>query len=498
MCTSQPSCRAGDLRSEVASPGLSPGGGGLPQTSRLAGAVDSEPSEHDDRGHARGLESPRHKEQDYRLAPARSKRVLRAPPGARSSSARGCSSSARWIASPRPGPRAGYGRRSRRRGPLRPAPHPYGGEQVALGDGHRDLVVPRLHPEVACETATSADPASPGAGLRQQGRVGRPSRARRGDGSAAGRPPRHRRGREASRPRSATRCSEVLRQRGAPPRPPRATRGSSTSLPASSRGAQPGSRLEPDARGAARRRTGAAPRPSGRTILGPADKLPGGDPGQAAARRLAGSPPARARHRPEQLIGGPAGVGGEPVGEGVGPDPPRPRWRPAGAALAQDRAGLLGDPRQRCAAGRPRRRTLATRAEGSGLRSIALATFGGVSPRPSAAAGPRRSANGVGSCGGSRWRQRLGLVGRHVHPGRTIAAQPLQARHSSSASADLRLVTNPRHARRTRCPAAPRAPATRRVLLRPGWPGTKGTSRRPRRCCRRDTCPLLCSGARRP
>ena len=249
---------------------------------------------------------------------------------------------------------------------------PYGGQQVVLGDRHRDLVVALLDPEVAGQPAAAAHPGDRRPGARQQCRVGLPAEhrvvvaVRLGDHLDAGevgrRPVPGGRARRAAR-RASARRRRPRRPAGRRPagRRPRAGR------PGSSAPARP-----PACRA---RRTGAASSTARATIRRAAVELPGGDPGEPAAGRLRDHRRAQP-DRLEQRDRRPAGLGGEPVGEGVGPEP----------HVHVGREGRLGSARP--ARVGPAR---AQRLGGEARQAPALVDARGRLREPGRAAGPAQS-----------------------------------------------------------------------------------------------------------
>ena len=219
------------------------------------------------------------------------------------SSQNGWSGQAVWPAVPRGAGRAvrragraGCGRRSRRPARRRVRKLPHGGQQLLLGDRHRDVVVAPLDPPVAGQPAAAAEPGDARAGPRSSCGVGRPAHdrgvvaVRLGDDLQPGQ-------RGGSQPGVAASSSASVRvpaaSRSAVRSPPTSSSASLRST-AVHEGSTPDDRHPGSTSGARLRRC--APGLPG------AVELTGGDPGQPAAgvgaRDLhAGSRPPRARAR---------------------------------------------------------------------------------------------------------------------------------------------------------------------------------------------------------
>ena len=229
----------------------------------------------------------------------------------------------------------------------------YGGQQVVLGDLHRDLVVAVLDPEVARQPAAAADPLTVGPGLASRAAsVSQPMTAwwwqcgwattstpvRSGGvhspGHAVGEELRERVDSRAHLGGAGVvdQLAGVLPERGE------------------------AARLEADDRGAARRRTPCSVSTACADDPPRGGELAGGDPGQPAARRARGSPPPAGPPISSSSDRRPAGVRGEAVGERVGPDPDVDVAPRSGVAV---RVAQRASPRTAagCAAGRPRPRT---------------------------------------------------------------------------------------------------------------------------------------------
>ena len=143
----------------------------------------------------------------------------------------------------------------------------YGGQQVVLGDRHRDLVVPLLDPEVAGQPAAAAHPLDRWRPSAPAGRRRSPSRSPRGGGSAAAPRPRRRSGRAASTPAATRAARNSASERTAALTS--ATRGSSTSCAGVLADRGQAARLQADRPGSRCATYGAASRPPGRRCAGP-------------------------------------------------------------------------------------------------------------------------------------------------------------------------------------------------------------------------------------
>ena len=356
----------------------------------------------------------------------------------------------------------------------------------------RHLVVPLLDPEVAREATAAADPRDGGAGLREQRGIGLPAddgvvvAVRLGhdlDPGEVGRRPRP----------LADLVGQELRERPHSPTDLGDARVVDE-LAGVLADRRETARLQPDDRC-----------PVGDVRVQGLDRLPddapgrrqlaGGDPGEAAAR-LVGDDRGPEAHRLEQLDRRPAGVGGEPVGERVGPDP---HVGPCVIRIVASSAPSV-DARSGCSEKRGRLRRWSTPAAALAtrptvlLRSIALASRGGVI-RAQRGQLAERVVRARAQLAAVLLRERLGLVGRHVDAGRAVAGAALAGQAEVEGVADGRVVEAEgavgdvlEHVRA----------ATGRVLLLPG-----GEVRRTHHAARAGVvgdalADARCSDARRP